>query len=327
MPSVAVAVIVGVAACGVSLAATPLAARLALRLQLVDQPGALKPQESATPYLGGVAVGLGVAVGVASYRPLLLIPLLMALAIGTADDVRPLPPLARLLAELITAVVVAITMSTRFSGWISFVLIVLATVVLINGFNLIDGLDALCGSVTLAGAVGFAIIIDGHGRYPAVALAGAVAAFLVFNRPPARIYLGDGGSYLIGTTVVILLAVCWSPDAPLHTGIGALALVILPAAELAFAIIRRWRAGASLLAGDRDHPYDQLVRRGWTKTSAVAAYAAAALTLTALGVVASKVKTPIAIVIVSAAVLILLVVGWQSGFMTPERRSTDNRQG
>jgi len=327
MSSVAVAIIIGVAACGVSLVATPLAARLATRLQLVDHPGALKPQSSATPYLGGVAVGLGVVVGVASYRPVLLIPLVMALAIGTADDVRPLPPILRLAAELVTAVVVATTMSTRFPSWISFVLIVLATIVLINGFNLIDGLDALCGSVTLAGAVGFAIIIDSHGRYLAVALAGAIAAFLVFNRAPARIYLGDGGSYLIGTTVAILLALCWSPSAPLHTGIGALALVVLPAAELGFAIIRRWRAGTSLLTGDRDHPYDQLVRRGWTTTQAVAAYATAALVLAALGVAASRVKTPIAVVMVGAGVLILIVVGWQSGFMSPDRRSTDNRQG
>ena len=75
----------------------------------------------------------------------------------------------------------------------------------------------------------------------------------------------------------------------------ALALVVLPAAELGFAIIRRWRAGTSLLAGDRDHPYDQLVRRGWTTTQAVAAYTAAAIALAALGVVASRVKTPIAI--------------------------------
>ena len=98
--------------------------------------------------------------------------------------------------------VVAALISTRFPTGLSFVLVIVSTIVLINGFNLIDGLDALCGSVTLICAIGFAIVMADDGRLIAVALAGAIAAFLVFNRPPARIYLGDGGSYLIGTTAV-----------------------------------------------------------------------------------------------------------------------------
>ncbi len=83
----------------------------------------------------------------------------MALAIGTADDVRPLPPLVRLAAELLTAVVLALIVTTRFTGIVSILLVVLATVVLVNGFNLIDGLDGLCGSVSLASAVGFAVVL------------------------------------------------------------------------------------------------------------------------------------------------------------------------
>ncbi len=199
MPSLSDTLAVAIGAFAVALVATPLAMRLATRVQLVDRPGPLKPQASATPYLGGVAIALGLVVGTVAYRPLLLIPLGMALAIGTADDVRPLPPVVRLAAELLTAVVLAFIVTTRFTGIVSILLVVLATVVLVNGFNLIDGLDGLCGSVSLASAVGFAVVLGGHGRYLAVALAGAVAAFLVFNRPPARIYLGDGGSYLIGT--------------------------------------------------------------------------------------------------------------------------------
>jgi UDP-GlcNAc:undecaprenyl-phosphate/decaprenyl-phosphate GlcNAc-1-phosphate transferase len=327
MGSVGVAATVGAIACAVSLVATPATAWLAVRLHLVDHPGELKPQSASTPYLGGVAVGIGVLVGIITYRPVLLVPLAMALVIGTADDVRPLPPLARLGAELVTALVVAILVATRFSGFLSFLLVVLVTLVLVNGFNLIDGLDALCGSVTFAGAVGFGIVIENHGRYLAVALAGSIAGFLVFNRPPARIYLGDGGSYLIGTTMAILLATCWGPGQNLHTGIGALALVLLPAAELLFAIVRRWRAGTSLLAGDRDHPYDQLVRRGWSKTRAVALYAAVAVALSLAAVVASRSSTSIAIVIVGASALILMVLGFQAGFMATDHRHTDNGQG
>lgn len=326
MPSLTSTIAIGIGACAVTLVATPLAMRLARRVQLVDHPGLLKPHASATPYLGGAAVALGLAVGAVAYRPLLLVPLGMALAIGTADDVRPLPPVARLAAELLTAVVLALITTTRFTGVVSFILVVLATVVLVNGFNLIDGLDGLCGSVTFATAVGFAVLHGGHDRYLAVALAGAVGAFLVFNRPPARIYLGDGGSYLIGTTVAALLALCWAPGQQLATGIGALLLVVLPAAELLFAVLRRWRAKTSLLAGDRDHPYDQLVQRGWPKSAAVGAYAAAGVILTVLAIVASKQKTVPAMVITGVSVLAIIALGFEAGFMSPAQRPSDTGQ-
>ena len=138
--------VIGAGAWLVTLVATPFAARIATRLQLVDHPGALKPQSSATPYLGGVAVGLGVVVGVASYRPLCSSrwrwrwpsgqPTMSGHCLRCCDSS----------AELSRASWSRLACPLVFPGAFSFVLIVLATIVLINGFNLIDGLDALCGS-------------------------------------------------------------------------------------------------------------------------------------------------------------------------------------
>jgi UDP-GlcNAc:undecaprenyl-phosphate/decaprenyl-phosphate GlcNAc-1-phosphate transferase len=317
MPSLASTVALGVAAFAVSLIATPLMGRLAKRRQWVDSPGPLKPQSSATPYLGGLAVALGVAVGTLAYRPLLLVPLVMALVIGTVDDIRPLPPPLRLAAEVVTAGVLAALVSTRFVDGLSLFLVVLSTIVLINGFNLIDGLDALCGSTTLVCAVGFAIVITGNGRLLAVALAGAVAAFLVFNRPPARIYLGDGGSYLIGTSVAVLLVLCWGPAQELPIGVASLLLVALPACELAFAVVRRGRARTSLLAGDRDHPYDQLIRRGWSQWATVSGYIAVGALLLAAAVLASRVSTAWAVVILAVSAALLVAAGLKAGFLSP----------
>lgn len=327
MPSVGTTIAIGAAACAISVVATPLMARLATRLRWTDRPGPLKPQSSATPYLGGLAVALGVAIGVGVYRPMLLVPILMALIIGTIDDVRPLSPLTRLIAEVITAGVVAAVISTRFPTGLSFVLVILSTIVLTNGFNLIDGMDALCGSVTLVCAIGFAIVLTDDSRFIAVALAGAIAGFLVFNRPPARIYLGDGGSYLIGTCVAILLALCWGPTRGLPTGLASLLLVALPAAELALAVIRRVRSGTSLLDGDRDHPYDQLVRRGWTERAVVLSYGAAALVLAAGAVIASRRGTSFALVVLAVCAFLLVMVGVQQGFMSPGYQQRDERQG
>ncbi len=147
-----------------------------------------------------------------------------------------------------------------------------ATVVLINGFNLLDGLDMLAAGVGAAAAVGFAVITHGPARLMAASLTAALVAFLWYNRPPARIYLGDGGSYLLGASMTVLLTYAWGVGVAASTGVVALALLAVPVAEVACAIVRRVRSGRPLLTGDRSHPYDLLVARGWSRIAASAAY-------------------------------------------------------
>jgi UDP-GlcNAc:undecaprenyl-phosphate GlcNAc-1-phosphate transferase len=300
-----------------SLALTPAAAAVARRVGLVDKPGPLKPQARPTPYLGGVGVAAGTAVGAAVFRPCLLVPLAMALLLGTVDDLRPLPPVVRLLAELGTGAVLAWVIPTRFDGPGGFILVMVAAVALMNGFNLVDGLDALCGTVTVAASIGFAVLLGGNARAFALALAAATAAFVVFNRPPARVYLGDGGAYLIGTAIAALLAEAWGPPRSLATGIGALALVVVPAAELALAVLRRVRTRSSLLLGDRDHPYDQLVRRGWSVARVDAAYGLVGLALLGVAVGAAALPSPWAAVVVAGAIAALGVLVVEAGFLSP----------
>jgi len=305
-----------------TLVATPLVTRFATRMGLVDHPGPLKPHARATPYLGGVGLAVGLGLGVAVVDPWLLVPLGLALALGTADDIRPLPPVTRLLGEVAIGLVLAAVVSTRF-GHLGYLLVPLAAIALVNGFNLLDGLDALCGSVTLVGAAGFSVLLSGNARGLALALAGAAAAFLIFNRPPARVYLGDGGAYLVGTAMTALLAFAWAPGEPRPTAVAALALVALPVAEVGLAMFRRARSGRSLLAGDRDHPYDVLVRSGWSIGGTVAAYALAELVAVVLGLAASRVATQLAWVVVAFTTLGLLAAGLGARSGSPHDRSTD----
>src|SRR4029453_10608293 len=81
---------------------------------------------------------------------------------------------------------------------------------------------------------------------------------------PARIYLGDAGSYLVGTGLALLLALTATADEGVATTAGALLFVAVPVADTTIAIVRRRRAGRPLLEGDRGHIYDQLVDRGWS---------------------------------------------------------------
>ena len=299
--------------------ATPVAARVAVRAGVVDRPGPLKVQQRPVPYLGGLAVFAGLAGPVAWAQPTLLVPLGLALLLGLADDAVGVSPSLRLAGEVTIGAAAAFTLpgSLSLPGAVATALVVVA---LLNAVNLLDGLDGLAASVAALGSLGFAVVLDGDARVAAMALAGALVGFLAWNRPPARIYLGDAGSYLVGTGLALLLAVTATADDVANTA-GALLFVAVPAADTTVAIVRRWRAGRPLLQGDRGHVYDQLVDRGWSHERSTLACAVAQAAFVGLGLAASVMADGAAVVLVA---LVIAIVGggalWV--FTPPSPRTT-----
>lgn len=306
----------------VALAATPPAMALARRLDLLDHPGDFKVQTSAVPYLGGLAVAAGLAVGVVPAHPSLLVPLGLALALGVVDDARPIGPAIRLAAEVAVGLAAAAVLPVRVPGALGVAAVTVAVVVLVNGVNMIDGLDALAGGVALMSALGFAIALDGDARTVALALAGGLAGFLVFNRPPAKIYLGDGGAYLVGTALAVLLSLAWARHRPLAASVGLLPLVASPVAELGFAVLRRLRSGRHLFAGDRSHIYDQLVDGGWSTKRAVGACIFVQALLSAIAVGAIRLSPAAAGAVAGACALALVLAVTALGFLSPTSPET-----
>jgi len=307
----------------VTLTLTPLAIVVATRTGIVDRPGELKEQVKPVPYLGGVAVLAGVLVAALSDRPSLAVPLVAATALGVADDWLDLPPLVRVVGEVVVGVFVVVTCPVHLSGWVAAVALVTITLLLINGVNLMDGLDMLAGGCVAVAGVGFAILLVATGRQVGVALAAALIGFLFFNRPPARIYLGDGGAYLLGTTLAVLLALAWGPVFSTTVGVAAFALVALPAAEVTFAVVRRIRGRQSLTTGDRGHPYDRLVQRGWPRLSASAAYVAAQSILTVGAVLAFRqTSLALAITVDVVAGVVLVATAGLLGSLSPDQEVT-----
>jgi UDP-GlcNAc:undecaprenyl-phosphate GlcNAc-1-phosphate transferase len=312
--------VVLIAAFLTALVATPAAMWVARRTGLLDRPGDLKIQTEAVPYLGGLGVAAGLAVAVAPVHAALLVPLALALALGVIDDARDIGAVTRLTAEVGVGLVAAAVVPTRLPGVLGVVAVAAVVVVLINGVNMIDGLDALAAGVAIVAAIGFAIVLHGDERLVALALVGALAGFLVFNRPPARIYLGDGGAYLLGTALALLLTLAWRKPHPMALSVGALLLVACPAAELGFAVLRRLRSRRGLFAGDRSHIYDQLVDRGRSRNVAVAAYVATQAALVAAAVGAVHLSAAAAGPIVAGCAVVLLAVVAALGFLAPTPR-------
>ena len=288
----------------VAVLATPVAARVARRLGVVDRPGPLKVHEQPVPYLGGLAVLVALVGPLALGRPTLLIPLALATLLGLADDVSTLTPRLRLACEMVVGVSAVLVLPTR--GPVGAVVTVVAVLALVNAVNLLDGLDGLASGVGAMSAIGFGLALHGDVRVLGLGLAGGLLGFLVWNRPPAGIYLGDAGSYLVGTALALLVAHAFGPGQPIGLASGSALFVAVPVADTAIAIVRRQRAGRPLLQGDRGHVYDQLRDRGWSATRASGSCVGAQLLLVAIGLGINELPGPVA---AAAASVVVVTIG------------------
>ena len=221
--------------------------------------------------MAGLHLGL---VSVGAFDFALFVATSIVWVVGLVDDRRGLAPLWRVAASVLGGgALVAIGGLT--SGLVAGIAGVAFVVVALNAVNLLDGLDALAASVTAIGAVGlsvFAATQGVSGAWTGALLAAALVGFLAWNFPPAKLFLGDNGAYVVGVTLA-WLALRASSD--WITGVVGVALIGVPLLDLAATILRRRMARAPLLTGDRDHSYDRLRQSGSSVGAVAATYSLA----------------------------------------------------
>jgi len=310
-------VVVSAVAFGAAAVLTPIAMAVARRAGVVDRPGPLKPQSAPVPYLGGVAVFLGAVAGAVLGHPTVIAPLGGAVALGVVDDRFELPAPLRLVGQAAIGIGVALVVPTKVGGVGGGVLVAATSVLLMNGVNFLDGLDALASGVVAVAGVGFALILVHDGKDLAAALAAALAGFLLYNRPPARVYLGDAGAYLLGAGSAILLAWAWAPGTRTPVSLAGLVIVAIPVAEVVFAVVRRLRARQSVTSGDRRHPYDLVVEHGWRRGTAALSYIGCEVVLAGAAVGASRAHSlAVAFAVVGLSAVILVILAAASGALS-----------
>ena len=180
---------------------------------LVDRPNDRKSHEGDTPLIGGIIIFLTILAFAILQEPTYLLPYFLALALGLADDRFQVNPSLRMLAQVLIAGLIASQIQISSLGnlfgseitisvYASYIFTTFAIVGLMNAFNLIDGLDGLCVTIFLVGYVGFWASMN---FFPTgfFIMAGACIGFLLQNfrfylKKRARIFLGDGGAYLLG---------------------------------------------------------------------------------------------------------------------------------
>jgi UDP-GlcNAc:undecaprenyl-phosphate GlcNAc-1-phosphate transferase len=269
----------------------PLLNRVALRTGFVDHPNARKIHSHPIPLLGGVAVYLGVIGALISRGPLdlglglIMLASFLVMALGVIDDRIDLQARYRPLIQIGIAGGLSL-MGIRFHFFpielLNHLVTMLWIVGVINAMNCLDCADGAAGSTCAVAFAALAAIALGNGRFyvaqAALAGAGAVVGFLMFNAPPARVFLGDTGSTFLGlmTAVLALLA---DPSDASHWQLPVAPLVLaVPVFDIVWVHYRRREAGIRsirdlLSSAGKDHLPHRLMARGLSKRGCMAVVA------------------------------------------------------
>ncbi len=303
MPILEVAALSFLYATLVSLFVTPMCRTFARELGVVDKPdGRRKIHKGAIPLSGGYGIILAFVAPILCLlwlRPatfdrlldgksiqfaVLLVGALIALALGGLDDIVDLRPRYKLLLQWVAATIaffggIAIqSVSNPFGdpihlGVWSYPVTVFWFLACMNALNLLDGLDGLATGVGLFATMTMTVVSvlsdQPLGIFLGACLSGALLGFLVFNFNPASVFLGDGGSMLLGFLVAALSLISSTKAGTTVALLVPFVALGLPVFDTALAMARRWSRRLPMAAGDRRHIHHVLISLGLTQRTAV----------------------------------------------------------
>jgi UDP-GlcNAc:undecaprenyl-phosphate GlcNAc-1-phosphate transferase len=277
------------------------------------------------------------------------------MALGLLDDLRVLAPRIKLIVSVAVAGLllaaglgddlivnvtnqVGVTFEWPGERWLVLTYSVPLTVLIIvgasNATNLIDGLDGLCSGVLAIISIGFLILalhlhahrvsevwnsLDGVRVVLSMALVGASLGFLPMNRNPAKIFMGDAGSMLLGLNAAVILLL-FSEEHRVRWMLASVIIFGLPVADMLLALGRRWRAQRPVMIGDRSHFYDQLIDRGLSVRSVVRiSYLLSAL-FVAMGLLLTFMRMRHCVLVYGAFSFVMLFLIHRLGMLRVDRK-------
>ena len=326
---------------GTALAAmflTLLASRLAKRYGLVDMPGVRKVHRTAIPRIGGAAIMISAMLMIVAVLTLnndigrafreirtevivLLACSVIICAMGLVDDVRGLRARTKFAIQVAATIVVCafgvrIT-ELEVSGWStgdlglwSWPLTMLWILGITNAVNLIDGLDGLAGGIA-AMTCGVIAVLSIWTSQPVMAslmlaMVGALTGFLFFNFNPAKIFMGDGGTYFVGFMIATASVMSSSKTATVTGLLVPLLTLGVPVLDMTFAIVRRSLERRSIMAPDRSHIHHRLLALGLNHRYAVLAVYALTLLMAGIGMWMMAARDSVVVIFACAGIVVLV---------------------
>ena len=273
---------------------TPLMRKIALATNVVDNPNAAhKSHKKAVPYLGGVAIIIGI-ISISYSTSLIsnftsttfwlatsvLGPALLLGLIGLWDDLKNLKPLPRFIAQTVAGLFTAAVLilgnnvgNPTGSQIFDSIITVIWVVGICNSINFFDNLDGGAAGTVAISSIALAILALNGDQYLIAALstvtAGATLGFLVWNKSPAKIYMGDAGALFLGV-LLATLTVRFEPNAQTQIGSYLIPILLLaiPILDTTVAVLSRVRRHLSPFQGGQDHLSHRLIRAGLSRKQA-----------------------------------------------------------
>jgi len=287
----------------VTAALTPIAIKIAPKLGLMDVPkDGRRMHDKPIPRIGGICIFIGMLVAILAFVPRtegtagerqvigFLVGAAMIVLLGIIDDFKSLPAKVKLLGQIICAIVPCFfsvrifAISNFFSGgyfvfpkWFAVILTVFWIVGITNTINLIDGLDGLAAGVSCIScfAVAYTSYLAGRPEtcQLVLAIAGAAFGFLIFNFHPAKVFMGDAGSMLLGYSLATmsLIGVSSTKGTVLFVSFIPLIILALPIFDTSFAILRRVANHKPIMSPDKGHLHHRIMALGFGQARAVLA--------------------------------------------------------
>ncbi len=282
----------------VTLLTIPPIVSLIKRYKLYDMPNSRKEHSMPIPTMGGVAIVAGMVTALLFWFPFhneigqvcFFFSIAALFALGIMDDLKDLSAKYKFVVQIALASLIALSgiRITSFDGLFGithlplsaqYTFTILAIVGITNAFNLIDGIDGLAGGLAFMSLVTVGLFLslsgDANTALVAFALAGAVFAFLYFNFNPAKIFMGDTGSLILGFVIAVLcvrlMQVNISTKNPVivHAPMFVLGIVLIPVFDtLRVFALRIWKGGSPFDA-DKTHIHHLLTNQGFSHVFAV----------------------------------------------------------
>lgn len=262
----------------------------------IDNPGERRVHKKPTPRLGGIGIFFSFLLGYMFFAPkniLMLSILISAFLIaftGMLDDIKSIPAKYKLLIQIVVAMIVVIYGKLQLEeitmlglnlnlggGILSKIISIFIIVATINAINLIDGMDGLCGGISAIYFITISIIailinqLGGLDIILSLIMVGSTLGFLVYNFPPAKVFMGDTGSTFLGFIISVIMLLGFK-TVTLQSLIIPLTILTLPFLDMLLAIIRRMINKRKIFSADKNHIHHQLLKKFSTKKSLLTIY-------------------------------------------------------
>jgi UDP-GlcNAc:undecaprenyl-phosphate GlcNAc-1-phosphate transferase len=315
-------------------ALTPLMRKIALATNIVDNPNAAhKSHKKAVPYLGGVAIIIGI-ISISYSTSLVsnftsttfwlatsvLGPALLLGLIGLWDDLKNLKPLPRFIAQTVAGLFTAAVLilgnnvgNPTGSQIFDSIITVIWVVGICNSINFFDNLDGGAAGTVAISSIALAILALNGDQFLIAALstvtAGATLGFLVWNKSPAKIYMGDAGALFLGV-LLATLTVRFEPNTQTQIGSYLIPILLLaiPILDTTVAVLSRVRRHLSPFQGGQDHLSHRLIRAGLSRKQAAFSLWSLSAFFAAVAILISTTSTSVESYLVTGAGLLWVIM-------------------